>query len=296
MDPRALRSLVASTALSAALVAFAAPAAAVDPLPPPESCSLNQTADYVEVIFEGHPDADYDIWRNGFIIATVPGVQSFFADTDAPPGEVHYSVSVRPAVIPDWRRYCGSVVRPALDTERPSIPGAPYGELLGETSFHLQWAPSTDNVGVVSYYIYLNNQLHAFVEPEDPQAPETVLTDLNRGTDYWVHVRALDSAGNISWRTGYRSFTTPLGTVDNQRPSVPGWRIVVDGNVATWGPSFDNVAVAKYLLFDAVSHEVLAEAVDTSTTLPNGEYSVYVKAEDSAGNRSWRTSIASFTI
>ena len=296
MNHRTLRSLLGTTALLVTLVAFAAPAGAVDPLPPPDSCTLNATIHYVEVTFEGHPDAEYDIWRNGHIIATVPGFQGAFADVDAPPGEVHYSVSVRPAVVPDWRRYCGSVVRPPLDTERPSVPGAPYGEVLGETSFHLMWRPATDNVGVRSYYIYLNNRLHAFVVPDDASAPETTLTDLNAGTDYWVYIRAVDLAGNIGWRTGYRSFTTPLGTIDNQRPSVPGWRILVDGNEVSWGASTDNVAVAKYLLFDAATDYVVTESIDTSVELPPGEYSLYVKAEDTAGNRSWRTSIATFTI
>ncbi|NNF55990.1 MAG: fibronectin type III domain-containing protein [Acidimicrobiales bacterium] len=93
------------------------------------------------------------------------------------------------------------------------------------------------------------------------------------------------------------------GTIDTERPSVPGAAQVlgvgVDSVDLVWAASTDNVGVAGYRLFDAVTDAVIVEVPGAGATVSGlavGSYSVYVKAFDAAGNQSYRSGIRSFTV
>ncbi len=72
-------------------------------------------------------------------------------------------------------------------------------------SVTLDWQASTDNVGVDSYLVY-NSVTGAVVATVG--SPTAVVTGLSSGTSYSFHVKAVDAAGNTSWRSNIRTITT----------------------------------------------------------------------------------------
>ncbi len=112
-----------------------------------------------------------------------------------------------------------------------------------------------------------------------------------------MYVKAIDAAGNLSWKSGDTSFTIVTGPPpDTTRPSTPGKPSVVAveaGSLSlTWLSSTDNVGVAGYQLFDAATDTVLLTVPTNSATvtaLAPGRYSFYVKSFDAAGNVSWKS-------
>jgi len=289
------------------LAAVATPAAASDsagtqPVAP-SSCSVDVAYDgAVTVVWEGETNEWTAIWRNGFVVdAQFNDDATAWIDPDPIPGtiEVHYSVSGQVGDEISDRRYCGSTgSQTGIDTERPSVPGRI--RLVGpvsDTSATITFSPATDNVGVRSYNIYLNGEMHIAV-PATGANPEThALPGLIPDTDYVVYVRAVDGVGNEGWRTGTLQFTTPPRTIDTERPSIPGAiraTLLADGSYQlSWAPSTDNVAVFGYLLFSGVDGSELTLVRETSTVIKVSPEitGVYLKATDTSGNTSWRTGI-----
>ena len=205
---------------------------------------------------------------------------------------VDYQILVNKADLP-----AKVAAQPRVDTARPSVPGrVSLQSGPTETSVTLGFGRSSDNVAVASYNIYLNKQLFTTVESTDSFIT-VELTGLEPGTDYFAYVRAVDTSGNIGWRTGYRSFTTRLGEIDTQRPSVPAFPASLgQAGQVTWGPSTDDQGVAGYRVYDAATRKVLAESSSLTTVLPSGTYRVYVRAVDTSGNVGWRTSIRTVVV
>lgn len=79
------------------------------------------------------------------------------------------------------------------DTEAPSAPGALTVSGTTSSSVSLIWAASTDNIGVSSYDIYVENVFNATV-----YANNATVTGLNPSTTYNFYVLAKDAAGNKS--------------------------------------------------------------------------------------------------
>ena len=104
-----------------------------------------------------------------------------------------------------------------LDTERPSNPSGLKTTSIGVDSVALSWNASTDNVGVVEYRVYngtTNAQLLS--------TPTTTagITGLVPGT-YSYYVKALDAAGNASYKSNTLSVTITGPVPDTVRPSTP---------------------------------------------------------------------------
>ncbi|MFJ7952898.1 S-layer homology domain-containing protein [Lysinibacillus sp. NPDC096418] len=75
----------------------------------------------------------------------------------------------------------------------------------GLSTAHVKWTAATDDVGVVKYKVYVNDQLLETVVAE-----ETAITlkDLAENTAYTVIVKAVDAAGNESVQNPSATFTT----------------------------------------------------------------------------------------
>ncbi len=187
-----------------------------------------------------------------------------------------------------------------VDTERPSVPGAPNVVSNVNDTVTLDWTASTDNIGVAGYRLH-DVSTNAVVATSSTAS--LTLAGLADGT-YTYYLRAFDAAGNMSWRSGNRSVTVLSGPPpDTARPSVPGAPNVVsnvdDTVVLDWVASTDNVAVTGYQLFDSTTNIVVATSSTASLTLTgltDGTYSYYLKAVDAAGNVSWRSGIRSVTV
>lgn len=89
------------------------------------------------------------------------------------------------------------------DTEAPTSPTNVTVSDIGHASARISWDAATDNVGVVSYDIYLGDNLHTSVA-----GLEVTLTNLSPATQYTVVVSAVDAAGNDSGLDTSIQFTT----------------------------------------------------------------------------------------
>jgi hypothetical protein len=92
------------------------------------------------------------------------------------------------------------------DTTPPSKPALFGIQSLSPTSVTLNWAASTDNVGVTGYRIYRNNLLRTTVT-----ALSYTDSTLTPGTSYTYAARAVDAAGNLSI-AAIQAVTAPSAT------------------------------------------------------------------------------------
>src|SRR5262249_52922678 len=83
--------------------------------------------------------------------------------------------------------------QPAADTTPPSTPTGLATSAIGQTSATLSWSPSTDNVGVTGYRVYLNGGLVTTA-----LTTSYLYSGLSCGTGYTLGVAAVDAAGNTS--------------------------------------------------------------------------------------------------
>jgi glucuronoarabinoxylan endo-1,4-beta-xylanase len=92
---------------------------------------------------------------------------------------------------------------PADDTEAPSVPEGVSINDSSSSSLTLGWAPSTDNIGVDGYLIYVDGVLHA-------QNSDTIhmLTGLDHSTSYEITVSVFDNAQNESEKSSPVTGTT----------------------------------------------------------------------------------------
>ena len=81
----------------------------------------------------------------------------------------------------------------ASDATPPSVPTGLKGTAASPTQINLTWKPSTDNVGVMGYYVYVNDVVLATTS-----ARSFTHTGLTAGTTYKYRVSAYDAAGNNS--------------------------------------------------------------------------------------------------
>jgi len=175
---------------------------------------------------------------------------------------------------------------PAPDTLPPAVPTGLFGSSVSSDDAVLEWNPSSDNVGVVSYTLYRDGQFHAFVS-----APGYTDTEVTEGAGYEYRVMATDAAGNLSELSEPLSVVIPSAP-DTQAPTIPtGLRLisVTDTQVALiWDASQDNEFVAGYKLYrDGVLIKTLPGLTYSDTGLfPTTNYGYRVLAYDTAGNES----------
>jgi len=169
------------------------------------------------------------------------------------------------------------------DTLPPSAPSGLSAPSVGTTSVALSWNPSTDNVGVTVYDVYLGSSLAV-----SSASPSASISGLSPGTTYTFAVRARDAAGNVSQASSALSVTT-VPTTDITPPSAPANLIwASDGGTVslTWSPSTDNVGVTAYeLYYGSFDLGAFTDTVLTLIGFKSGvPYTFTVKARDLAGN------------
>ncbi len=196
-----------------------------------------------------------------------------------------------------------------LDVERPSTPTGLRRDASGLDSISLRWTSSSDNLGVTGYEIYRSTDgtfgdLVGTRSVEDAAAGTTWIdTETEAGADYSYAVKAVDAAGNRSWRSNI--VTLGLEVTDSERPSAPtGLRAEGSGleiNL-TWNASTDNVGVASYQILrstDGTVGDVIATVTGTTFadtgTDADQTYTYAVKAVDAANNASWRSNLSTAT-
>lgn len=176
------------------------------------------------------------------------------------------------------------------DTIPPSAP--PRLTLRGatSTSAKLIWDSSTDNIRVDRYKIY-NNGVE--IGTTSTNIPGFDVMNLQADTTYNFTVKAVDSAGNLSYQSNTLTFTP-----DTIPPTQPGDFSIVslDSNsvTLTWLPSSDNVGVKNYkILKDSVYVGSTTSTTYKATGLQdNTLYTFSVIAVDLSDNTSEPSTLA----
>ncbi len=89
------------------------------------------------------------------------------------------------------------------DTKAPSTPTGLTASSVAQTSIVLRWNPSSDNVKVTSYAVFMNYAYLTFTSTNS-----VTIRNLNPGTKYTFYVASQDAAGNISRKSNIITVTT----------------------------------------------------------------------------------------
>jgi chitodextrinase len=180
------------------------------------------------------------------------------------------------------------------DTEAPTIPSNIRIIRVTGYSIEFEWDPSTDNVGVDHYLIYLNGELDGYRE-----VPNYAAFPLEPDKDYEITIRAVDAEGNQSPLS--LPVTQRTDAPDDEAPSAPtGLRETgtTENTISlVWNASSDNVAVREYNVYvNNALRETSSQPSETLAQLEPGlEYNIAVTAVDDAYNESQRSASISVT-
>jgi chitodextrinase len=156
-----------------------------------------------------------------------------------------------------------------------------------ETTIALTWNPSSDDVEVAGYHVYLNNERVATV-----QATAYLFENLAIATSYQLSVAAFDNEGVVSDKANIDASTT-----DETPPTMPAHLegIPTATTIAlTWEASTDNVGVIGYNVYlngqrekKVTTTTYTLALLDSATT-----YLIEVEAVDAAGNKSEKATLS----
>ena len=195
----------------------------------------------------------YGVYQGGTLVGStsVPTatIQGLVCDTT-------YEVAVDAADVAGNRSARASTwvqTAACTDGQPPTTPTGLALTAKTASSLSLSWLPSSDNVGVTGYQVFLGG-----VSLLTVTQPGATLQNLTCGTTYTVGVQASDAAGNRSQKATMSTATETCpqppesGPGDTTPPSQPG--NLVSASTATsvsltWAASTDDVAVSGYGLY-----------------------------------------------
>ena len=171
------------------------------------------------------------------------------------------------------------------DETAPTLPSKLSG-IPTSNSIALTWEPSTDNVGIAEYNVYLNG-----IRKKKLTDTHYTLTGLAPGPTYTVEVEATDVAGNKSGKA-----SVIVATTDETAPTTPSNLSAQprENSVAlSWTASNDDVGVTGYRIFvnDELYKTIGTTSVTVSELTASTNYIFSVAAFDAAGNLSAQASI-----
>jgi hypothetical protein len=135
------------------------------------------------------------------------------------------------------------------DTQAPSTPANFRATVVGSTSATLAWQVSTDDVGVIGYFVRAGSVLYTYTEG----SLTTNVPYLKASTAYTFTLTAMDASGKQSAPTQVTFTTAPLGQSTRwcllHRAS---WRPVFASEVdLSWSKPMDSIS--PDFVFKAVS-------------------------------------------
>ena len=161
----------------------------------------------------------YDVYRGTTLVGTVAGTTYTDSGLTAGSGPT-YTVRARDAAgnVSAASAAVTAIVRPASDTQAPTVPTALTVAAKTTSSLSLSWTASTDNVGVSGYDVYRGTALVG-------ASSGTAYTDsgLTGGTAYTYTVRARDVAGNTSAASAAVTATTTTGSTGSGAACTAAW-------------------------------------------------------------------------
>ena len=182
----------------------------------------------------------------------------------------------------------------STDTQPPTTPSGLSLSGASAGSVSLAWQPSSDNLAVAGYDLYLNG-----TRVGATSATAYTFSNLGCGTSYMLGVDAYDAAGNRSQPASVLASTSACN--DASAPTAPSLLWQTDAGATSislaWSGSLDNVGVIGYGVY--LDGSRVGSTSWTSFTLfglaCGRSYTVAVDAFDAAGNRSAQTSVVAAT-
>lgn len=193
----------------------------------------------------------------------------------------------------DHPEYAQLIWNSTPDTQAPTAPTNLTVTGTTSTTVSLSWVASTDNIGVTSYSIYVNNVLTSSVN-----GLTATISGLTPSTPYSFYVIAKDAAVNSSPLSNTVNSTTLVLVPDTDSPTVATNLIVTGSSSSTislsWLAGTDNVGVTSYAIYmdNVLKTTVSGLSAIINGLMPSTTYAFYVIAKDAAGN----SSISSNTI
>lgn len=186
------------------------------------------------------------------------------------------------------------------DRQAPEAPADLTEILKTDTSVELAWTTAADNIGTVSYDIYLDDQFAGATT--DPGTTSFIVVGLMPDTTYSFTVRAKDAAGNQSVDSEALNVTTD--PPDSIPPTAPA-NLAISGKTRTsvslvWMEATDNKAVTGYEIYrngQFVGTTIGSNATAYTVTglMPGTTGSYTVTAKDLAGNLSAPSNLITVT-
>ncbi len=232
----------------------------------------------------------YELLKNDSVFASYISITTF-RDPNGTPADRYF---VRSMDVTGNRSATTAVFTAGgNDMTPPSTPQDLVGVIEADGDVTLTWTPSTDNVAVTEYIVFRNG-----VEIARVTDPTHVVPAPAEG-DNWYQVRAVDAAGNESYKTPSTKITI-IGS-DTTPPNTPRDLVgVIEANgdvTLTWTASTDNVGVVDYLVFrNGVEIATVTDPTYVVPTPATGDHWYQVRARDAAGNESYKTPSTKITI
>jgi len=288
------------------------PTTSACPLPPANLAFSGATTNSVSLSWSPSTDelgiAGYDVYRNGTKMASVTSTSStqgglacgtsywFGVEALDTAGNRSERKRVNPKTPDCPRQPLPPTVPPPpapdapTDNTPPTQPANLAVNAATRTSVSLTWSPSTDNVDVSGYRVYVNGAPAA-----NPTLPTALVSALTCGTAFPFEVDAVDAAGNRSPRA--RITASTAACADTQAPTAPS-NVSASSRSATsialtWSASSDNVGVTGYGLYrggSSVGSASTTTAIFSGLTC-NTNYTLAVDAVDAGGNRSAKATV-----
>jgi chitodextrinase len=172
----------------------------------------------------------YEIYQNGTFVQTVTGTTASLSGLS---NVTTYSMTVKAVDAAGNLSDAASLNVTTLDGTAPTAPTNFSSSEISLTQFTLSWDKSTDNVAVVGYTVYKDNDSVAY-----STNTSVVITGLAENTSYSMTVKAVDAAGNRSSASSVLSVKTSKSTGVDEIAKV---NIKIYPNPAT---TFINIEVA----------------------------------------------------
>lgn len=187
-----------------------------------------------------------------------------------------------------------------VDIYPPTAPTEVQCLTHNDTDIMLTWQPSTDNVGVTGYNIYVNGELAETVNDLSDR-PWCLLTGLIPGTEYTLTITAFDLLENESEPSEAIKVTTTGQAPDTEPPAKPEGLTAEAATTSVmlrWNATTDNVGVTGYRVYngDTLVAETQGTWFEVTKLNANSVYHFKVSAVDAAGNESARAEVNTQTL
>lgn len=175
------------------------------------------------------------------------------------------------------------------DNQAPTVPASLSSSSVASTSFTLNWAASTDNVGVTGYDVFRGGVLYG-----STATTSLNITGLTASTTYSMMVKAKDAAGNISAASTALNVTTAgclpsgwigadIGGVSGQSSCASGGTYtIVGGGADIWGTSDQFRYTYKSLSGDGY---IIAKVLSIQNTDPWAKSGVMIRESMAVGSK-----------